>query len=117
MRTSKLPVTEILDQCQGLGVTLAPGEHGALRVSPPRVLTPELRAQLQAHKTTLLKLLTAPPADVLGERPCTICGSHERWQWLDGRLLCRVCVILDLAPLTSVCAEWDCPPTRQDEVA
>jgi hypothetical protein len=46
------------------------------------------------------QLSAAPPADVMSEEPCALCGSHERWRWLDGRLLCRVCLVLDLASLT-----------------
>jgi hypothetical protein len=60
MRTSKWPVTEIMDRCRDLGVTLSPGEHGALRVSPPGVLPDTLRDDLKRHKADLLKLLTAP---------------------------------------------------------
>jgi hypothetical protein len=110
-------VTELLSQCATLGVTLTPGDEGTLRVSPPGLLTPELRVRLQTHKTTLLKLFTAPPADAMSEAPCPVCNSQERWHWLDGRLLCRICVVLDLAPLTLVRAGWDCPPTRQEKVA
>jgi hypothetical protein len=32
------------------------------------------------------------PADELGE-PCVVCGSKEKWVWLDGRRLCRPCLI------------------------
>jgi hypothetical protein len=46
------------------------------------------------------QLLTAPPADVMSDQPCSTCGSRERWEWLDGRLLCRICLIFDLTPLT-----------------
>jgi hypothetical protein len=95
-----MTVQEILSHCAVLGVTLAPSGGGKLRVSPPGVLPEELRARLQRHKIALLRLPTAAPADCLSEEPCTICSSHERWIWLDGRLLCRVCVILDQAPLT-----------------
>jgi hypothetical protein len=44
--------------------------------------------------------LTAPPADTLNDEPCPICGSRERWQWLDGREVCRPCLIMELAPMT-----------------
>jgi hypothetical protein len=50
---------------------------------------PAARAQLRA----------ASPADFMSEEPCQTCGSRERWVWLDGRALCRVCLILDLMPL------------------
>jgi hypothetical protein len=100
MRTSTLSATAILAQYQELGVTLAPGEYGALQVSPPGVLLSHLKEVLKAHKVDLLKLLTALSADFLSEEPCTMCGPHERWHWLAGRLLCRVCLSLDSPPLT-----------------
>jgi Zinc-binding domain of primase-helicase len=34
----------------------------------------------------------APPPDELGE-PCPECGAKEKWRWLDGRSLCRACLI------------------------
>jgi hypothetical protein len=95
-------VTELLSQCARLGVTLTPGDEGMLRVSPPGILSTELRGQLKAHKTALLQLLTAPPADALSDDPCETCGSRERWRWLDGRLLCRPCLVLDLRPMSLV---------------
>jgi hypothetical protein len=69
-------------------------------VSPPGVLPSHLKEVLKAHKADILKLLTAPPADFLSEEPCAICASHERWHWLDRRVLCRVCFVLDFAPMT-----------------
>jgi len=93
-------VSEILTQCTVLGLTLAAGDDGNIRVSPPGVLPAELRAQLQASKETLRRLLKAPPADVLHDEPCDVCGSRERWMWLDGCELCRVCLILDLVPMS-----------------
>jgi hypothetical protein len=100
MRTSNLPVTEILAQCQALGVILTPGEPGTLRVSPRGVLPSQVKEDLKAHKVDILTLLTAPPADAMSDDPCATCGSRERWRWLDGRLLCRVCVVLDLMPMS-----------------
>jgi hypothetical protein len=95
-----MTVMELLSQCAMLSVTLAAGDDGKLRVSPPGVLSAELRAQLQAHKGTLRRLLTAPPADFLSDEPCDVCASRERWLWLDGRELCRMCLILDLMPMS-----------------
>lgn len=99
-------VTGLLAQCEALGVTLAPGDNGALRITPPGVLSDDLKAALKAHKSDVLKLLTAPEADCMSAAPCPICESHERWVWLDGRHLCRVCLILDLAPLTLLRQGW-----------
>jgi hypothetical protein len=95
-----MTLTELLNQCTTLGVTLALGERGTLRVSPPGVLPSQIKEDLKAHKADILKLLTAPLADAMSDDPCPTCGSHERWQWLDGRLLCRVCVVLDLMPMS-----------------
>ena len=69
------------------------------------------------EETTILQALTAPPADTPREEPCPICGSREEWRWLDGRLLCRLRLVLDLAPLTLVCEGWDRDPAGWEEVA
>jgi hypothetical protein len=95
-----MTVQEILVQCETHGVTLAPGQNSTIRVSPPGVLPDKLRKALQEHKGAVLQLLSAPPADVTANEPCDVCGSRERWQWLDGRLVCRVCLVLNLVPLT-----------------
>jgi Zinc-binding domain of primase-helicase len=104
---------DILSRCQTLGITLTPGDAGKLRVSPRRMLSDELREQLKRHKPALLQLVSAPPADFLSEAPCPLCGSQERWTWLDGREFCRPCLILDLAPmaLTSI---WTVEGKMQD---
>jgi hypothetical protein len=69
-----MEVPDILAQRQDLGVTLAPGGQGVLRVSPPGVLPSHLTEVLKAYKADILKLITAPPADCLSEEPCAICG-------------------------------------------
>lgn len=69
-------------------------------------LTPELHALVKAHKAELLAVLTAPEPNFLSDTPCSICGSRERWEWLDGRAPCRVCLVLDVAPLTLVRQGW-----------
>jgi tubulysin polyketide synthase-like protein len=58
------------------------------------VLTPALQNAITTYKPDLMKRLAAPPPDALGE-PCERCGSKEQWRWLDGRLLCRPCLIAD----------------------
>jgi hypothetical protein len=35
-----------------------------------------------------------PPPDLISE-PCSVCGSQERWRWIDGSLLCRPGLIHD----------------------
>ena len=60
----------------------------------------DVMAADQIDEMTQAQLHGAPPADVLSAEPCPVCGSRERWQWLDERVLCRVCLILDLAPWT-----------------
>lgn len=71
---------------------------------------PRLKATMKPRN---LKLLTAPEPDFLSATSCVICGSRERWTWLDGRPLCRVCLILDLAPLTLVRQGWPTTATGQ----
>jgi hypothetical protein len=70
---------------------LANGVEGALRL-----MTVEGHGLSQA--TQLVDL--AAEADYLDETPCPICASHKRWHWLDSRALCRVCLILDLVPMS-----------------
>jgi hypothetical protein len=111
-----MEVIDLLRKCAFLGIRLEAGDNGALQVNPMRALADDLKAALKVHKPVLLKLLTAPPADFLGDDPCPVCGSHERWNWFDDQALCRVCTVLDLAPLTLVRQGWD-RPTRQEEVA
>jgi hypothetical protein len=101
-----MTVQEILAQCAMLGVTLISSENGVLRVSPPGVLSCDLKNALKANRAAVRQLLTAPPADVMSDDPCLICGSRERWIWLDGRELCRVCVVLDQVPLTLMRQGW-----------
>ena len=94
-------IVDVLTECQKLGAIFKPEEDGNVLVSPPGVLPKDLRAQLQAHKPQVHKLLTAPPADVMREAPCPICESRGTLAvagWPAG--LCRVCFVLDLAPLT-----------------
>jgi hypothetical protein len=81
---------------ESFGTFDTPSEEGTEIVHQRSILwetllsDPAARAQLRA----------AVPADFLSEELCQTCGSRERWEWLDGRALCRVCLILDLAPLT-----------------
>jgi hypothetical protein len=88
----------LLTQAHQTGLTVH-AEGDRLVVRGPRSAEP-LALKLLDHKLDLMRLLTAPEADCLSEEPCPICGSHERWRWLDRRLICRVCLILDLIPLT-----------------
>jgi hypothetical protein len=50
---------DLLARCEALGVTLAPGTNGTLRVSPPGVLPDELRTALIVHKPEILVHLTS----------------------------------------------------------
>jgi TubC N-terminal docking domain/Zinc-binding domain of primase-helicase len=99
-----MSVTDLLNELMWRGVVLtAYGDR--LHVDAPKgTLTAELRRAMVQHKTELLKLLRtslgpepfhrdAPPADCLSDSPCAVCGSHDRWRWLDGRLICRACLI------------------------
>jgi hypothetical protein len=92
--------TDLLTELSCRGVMLEAKGNRLRYRAPQGILTPELRQALAEHKTSILRLLSAPPADVLSAAPCARCGSRERWQWLDGRLPCRVCLVLDLAPMT-----------------
>jgi hypothetical protein len=50
----------LIAQCRNLGVTLAAGPGGKLRVSPPGRLPGDLREQLRRRKAEVLALLTQP---------------------------------------------------------
>jgi len=74
-------------------------DGGQLRYHAPKgTMVPTLRQAIADHKAALLQLLSAPPPDFLSIQPCPMCGSRERWQWLDARVLCRMCLSLDLPP-------------------
>jgi hypothetical protein len=68
-------VDRLLRQCRALGIILMPGEDGSLFVTPPALLSDDLRAALKAYKAEILHILTeAPPpiavkvwSDVLNE--------------------------------------------------
>jgi hypothetical protein len=68
-----------------------------------------IRAQpfMLAQRELLAK---PPPADVMSEELCPVCGSLDRWQWLDGQLLCRICLIFDLVPMTLLRQGWHQDP-------
>jgi hypothetical protein len=46
-------------------------------------------------------LLAKYPPDELGE-PCAVCGFKEKWVWLDGRQLCRPCLIWGHGPSVAI---------------
>jgi hypothetical protein len=93
-----MDVVVLLEEARARGLEVrADGDRLVMR--GPRSAEALVR-QLLAHKVALVRLLSAPPADVIANEPCDVCGSRERWLWLDGRKLCRVCLILDLMPMT-----------------
>jgi hypothetical protein len=48
-------------------------------------------------------LLVKYPPDELGE-PCPQCAGKEKWRWLDGRLLCRPCLVREAQPTAGTAA-------------
>lgn len=93
-------VTDLLRQCASLGVTLAPGDNGALRVSPPGMLPDELKAALKAHKAAILRVLMTP-----GDRretPCPCCGATDWRETPDGGRWCVPCVLAGRDPVAAV---------------
>jgi tubulysin polyketide synthase-like protein len=78
---------DLMAKCEALGVTLAPGDHGALRVRPPGVLPDDLKRLLKAHKVAILNLLAGPP---LGG--CYTCQQRRYWQHAETyRWICAAC--------------------------
>jgi hypothetical protein len=102
-----MTVAILLREAERLGITLTV-EGNRLHVrAPTGVLTPELQAALTVHKPQLMRRLAAPPPDQAGGSPCSTCGMAEWWRWLDGRLLCRPCLIREdplLAEMTATAA-------------
>jgi TubC N-terminal docking domain len=72
-------VKDLLAQCELLGVTLAPGTNGTLRVSPPGVLPDELRTALIVHKPELLVHLASHRHD--GSCGDTNANAVDSVQW------------------------------------
>jgi hypothetical protein len=95
-----MTLVELLQAVSRLGTQLTVDGDGVRYKAPVGTMTSALRGALQRHKAELMQLLIAPPADAMSDEPCPICGSRERWHWLDGRRLCRVCMVLDFTPLT-----------------
>jgi len=66
----------LIFKCRGLGVTLAPGPEGKLRVSPPGVVPEDLREALRQHKGEILALLNQSARPTLYPVwPCEHCGQ------------------------------------------
>jgi hypothetical protein len=79
-------VTKVTEGAFGAFVTASPGGHQffARPVTPPP-------ADEVADKY---------PPDEVGGAPCPVCGAGEWWLWLDGRRLCRPCLIAARTPKT-----------------
>ncbi len=99
-----MTATDLLGELTRRGVVLTPCGDRPHVDAPMSTLTAELRRAMVQHKAELLQLLStplapapfqrdAPPVDCLSDTPCTACRSHDRWRWLDGRLICRACLI------------------------
>jgi TubC N-terminal docking domain len=106
-----MTVDVLLVEATRLGIVLrVAGDY--LRIQAPKgVLTDELRAALTVHKPAILRRLTAPPLDALGE-PCPACGGKEKWRWLGDRMVCRACLIRSDPPPTAAPAAT-LPPGRR----
>jgi|SRR5712691_3378903 len=96
-------VHEVLSRCRDLGVILAPGPAGTLRVSPPGRLPAELRQELKRCKGEVLALLIQP------SWPCLHCGRPAEIEAvepsLDGQRMltfwnCQRCEVWGVTPST-----------------
>jgi hypothetical protein len=68
---------ELLTRVESLGVKVALSAKGKLRVSPPGVLSEELKEELRRHKPEILALLAFPAW------PCPACGGQVRLEAQD----------------------------------
>jgi hypothetical protein len=71
-----------------------------------RVMETAALVRPEGGKAAILALLRAeraereaPPPTRTDAVPCEACGSPERWTWIDGREICRECLIHDRTPL------------------
>ena len=64
----------LISRCHALGVTLAPGPAGRLRVSPPGALPEDLREELKQCKAAVLAALHSNPLSLR----CPHCNSEAR---------------------------------------
>jgi hypothetical protein len=113
-----MSIEEILTRCRELGVKLAPGPEGRLRVSPPPEKLPEeLRENLRAHKAAILNLLLAEEAKEVffaPPAPCSCCRQREWWVSVYHVKICATCH----PPATSeLVAEWIRPRHGEKEAA
>jgi hypothetical protein len=99
-------VHELMEKASADGITFTPDGGDIIVKAPTWEQLHVWEPILKPHKPALWQLLTAPEADLLADDSCPICGSRERWRWWDDRLLCRICLICDLAPLTLVRSGW-----------
>jgi hypothetical protein len=82
-----MTVKDLLATCEALSVTLAPGDHGALRVRPPGILPEDLKHLLKAHKVAILNLLAGPPL-----YDCYTCQRRHYWQHAETyKWICATC--------------------------
>jgi hypothetical protein len=89
-------IAELMEKAASDGLTLVVDQGDVVVTAPTWEKLHAWEPILKPHKPDLLRLLTAPAADLLADDPCPICGSRDRWRWLDDRLLCRICLIFDL---------------------
>jgi len=97
---------EVLARCQELGVKLAPGTQGKLRVSPPpEELPKEVREDLRRCKTEILALLvhhqSYPSRPYINRRGELIipldCNPRYHW-WAGGQSIAETLAELNAPP-------------------
>jgi hypothetical protein len=88
-----MTVDTLLREVERLGIVLTV-KGDRLHVQAPKgILTADLHRALAAQKPDLMRRLSAPPPDETGGTPCSTCGAAGWWRWLDGRRICRPCVM------------------------
>src|SRR5262245_3232511 len=97
-----IPPDVLITRCHALGLTLAVGSEGNLRVSPPGRLPEHLREELKRHKAEVLAVLrqqaTERPHPSITPRgdliiPLT-CDPRYRW-WAGGMSVAEILMELN----------------------
>jgi TubC N-terminal docking domain len=77
-----MTATSLITRCRELGITLACGPEGKLRVHPASLLSDDLREALQQQKAEVLALLSRPYLNAQGELiiPCESDPKYHYWK-------------------------------------
>ena len=79
-----MSIEALITRCRRMGIKLAPGPGGKLRVSPADRLPEDLREELKCHKTEVLALLGRPYLNAHGELIIPFESDPKYHYWKSG---------------------------------